>query len=79
MGSPSSGGACARPGLVGPLTGRDLEVLRLLAWGWPHQHIARDLVVALDTVGACDPHAGQALTLNRAEAATCARQLGLIP
>jgi DNA-binding CsgD family transcriptional regulator len=36
--------------LAEPLTGRELEVLRLLAAGKSNQRIARDLVVALDTV-----------------------------
>ena len=36
------------PGLAEPLTGRDLDVLRLLAAGKPNQRIARDLVVALN-------------------------------
>jgi LuxR family transcriptional regulator, maltose regulon positive regulatory protein len=38
------------PGLAEPLTGRELEVLRLLAAGRSNQRIAHDLVVALDTV-----------------------------
>jgi LuxR family transcriptional regulator, maltose regulon positive regulatory protein len=33
-----------------PLTGRELEVLRLLAAGRSNQRIARALVMALDTV-----------------------------
>jgi Bacterial regulatory proteins, luxR family len=33
-----------------PLTGRELEVLRMLAAGRPDQAIARELVVTLDTV-----------------------------
>jgi len=38
------------PGLAEPLTGRELAVLRLLAAGRSNQRIARDLMVALDTV-----------------------------
>ena len=38
------------PGLAEPLTGRELEVLRLLAAGRSNQRIGHDLVVALDTV-----------------------------
>jgi len=38
------------PGMAEPLTGRELEVLRLLAAGRSNQRIARALVVALDTV-----------------------------
>src|SRR6266849_3945778 len=40
----------ATPGLAEPLTGRELEVLRLLAAGRSNQRIGHDLVVALDTV-----------------------------
>ena len=43
-------GAAPPPGLAEPLTGRELDVLRLLAAGKPNQRIARDLVVALNTV-----------------------------
>ena len=43
-------GTVPPPGLAEPLTGRELAVLRLLAAGKPNQRIARDLVVALDTV-----------------------------
>ena len=40
-----------RPGgLAEPLTDRELEVMRLLAACRSSQHIAHDLVVALDTV-----------------------------
>jgi ATP/maltotriose-dependent transcriptional regulator MalT len=38
------------PGLVVPLTARELEVLRLLATGRPNPEIAEELVVTLDTV-----------------------------
>src|SRR6266566_537512 len=38
------------PGLIEPLTGRELEVLRLLAAGKSNQRIAHDLFVALDTL-----------------------------
>jgi ATP/maltotriose-dependent transcriptional regulator MalT len=33
-----------------PLTGRELEVLRLIAAGRSNQRIARELFVSLDTV-----------------------------
>jgi DNA-binding NarL/FixJ family response regulator len=36
-------GTVPPPGLAEPLTGRELEVLRLLAAGKPNQRIARDL------------------------------------
>ena len=44
------GAAAAVPGLVEQLTGRELEVLGLLAAGMPNQGIAEELVVTLDTV-----------------------------
>ena len=70
----------APPGLVEPLTDRELEVLRLLAAGRSNQRIAHDLVVALDTVKKHVTHVlGKLGAANRTEAAARARQLGLIP
>jgi LuxR family transcriptional regulator, maltose regulon positive regulatory protein len=70
----------AAPGMAEPLTGRELEVLRLLAAGRSNQRIARDLVVALDTVKKHVTHIlGKLSAANRTEAADRARQLGLIP
>src|SRR5215831_8435752 len=70
----------AAPGMAEPLTGCELEVLRLLAAGKSNQRIAHDLVVALDTV---KKHVtdilGKLGTANRTEAVARARQLGLIP
>ena len=77
--------ACGRagaapPGLAEPLTGRELEVLRLLAAGSSNQRIARDLFVAPDTVKKHVTHVLAKLgAANRTEAAARARQLGLIP
>jgi LuxR family maltose regulon positive regulatory protein len=72
--------AAGPPGLAEPLTGRELEVLRLLAAGRSNQRIARDLVVALDTVKKHVTHVlGKLGAGNRTEAAARARQLGLIP
>jgi LuxR family maltose regulon positive regulatory protein len=72
--------AAAPSGLVEPLTDRELEVLRLLAAGRSNQRIARDLVVALDTVKKHVTHIlGKLGAANRTEAAARARQLGLIP
>jgi LuxR family transcriptional regulator, maltose regulon positive regulatory protein len=62
------------------LTGRELEVLRLLAAGRSNQRIAHDLVVALDTARKHVTHVlGKLGAANRTEAAARARQLGLIP
>jgi LuxR family maltose regulon positive regulatory protein len=72
--------AAAPPDLPEPLTDRELEVLRLLAAGRSNQRIARDLVVALDTVKKHVTHIlGKLGAANRTEAADRARQLGLIP
>ena len=70
----------AVPGMVDPLTSRELEILRMLAVGQPNQAIARELVVTLDTV---KKHVGHVLgklgAANRTEAVARARELGLIP
>jgi LuxR family transcriptional regulator, maltose regulon positive regulatory protein len=77
---PPSRTAGAAPGLIEPLTGRELEVLRLLAAGKSNQRIARDLVVALDTVKKHVTHVlGKLGADNRTEAVARARDLGLIP
>jgi LuxR family maltose regulon positive regulatory protein len=77
---PPRRGAAAQPGLIEPLTGRELEVLRLLAAGRSNQRIAHDLVVALDTVKKHVTHVlGKLGAANRTEAVAKARQLGLIP
>jgi LuxR family maltose regulon positive regulatory protein len=71
--------AAAPPGLAEPLTGRELEVLRLLAAGKSNQRIAHDLVVALDTVKKHVTHVlGKLGAANRTEAVARARDLGLI-
>ena len=81
MPTPTRRGAAAAPsGMAWPLTGRELEVLRLLAAGRSDQRIAHDLVVALDTVKRHVTHVlGKLGAANRTEAVARARQLGLIP
>jgi LuxR family transcriptional regulator, maltose regulon positive regulatory protein len=70
----------APPGMTEPLTGRELEVLRLIAAGRSNQRIARELFVSLDTVKKHVTHVlGKLGAANRTEAAARARQLGLIP
>ncbi len=70
----------AVPGLIDPLTGRELEVLRLIAAGKSNQRIAHDLVVAFDTVKKHVTHVlGKLGAANRTEAVARARDLGLIP
>ena len=67
------------PGIVDPLTGRELEVLKMLAAGRSNQSIAGELVVSLDTV---KKHVGHVLgklgAANRTEAVARARELSLI-
>jgi len=74
------GAAAAVPGLVQPLTDRELEVLALLAAGTSNSRIAAELVVTLDTVKKHVSHLlGKLGAANRTEAVTRARQLGLLP
>jgi LuxR family transcriptional regulator, maltose regulon positive regulatory protein len=78
--APPRSRATAPPGLAEPLTGREVEVLRLLAAGKSNQPIAHDLVVALATVKKHVTHIlGKLGAANRTEATARARQLGLIP
>jgi LuxR family transcriptional regulator, maltose regulon positive regulatory protein len=79
--TPDAGrGTVAAPGIVEPLTARELEVLGLLAAGRSNQAIAGELVVTLDTV---KKHVGHVLgklgAASRTEAVARARELGLIP
>jgi LuxR family maltose regulon positive regulatory protein len=79
-GPPPRRSAAAQAGLAEPLTDRELEVLRLIAAGQSNQRIARELVVALDTVKKHVTHVlGKLGATNRTEAAARARQFGLIP
>ncbi len=72
--------AAAVPGLVEPLTGRELEVLAMLAAGTPNQAIAEELFVTLFTVKKHVSHVlGKLGAANRTEAVARARELGLIP
>jgi len=67
------------PGLVEPLSAREMQVLGLLAAGSPNQRIAEDLVVTVDTVKKHVTHVlGKLGAVNRTEAVARARQLGLI-
>jgi LuxR family transcriptional regulator, maltose regulon positive regulatory protein len=71
--------AGSMPGLVEPLTKRELEVLALLATGRSNQQIADELVVALDTV---KKHVSRVLdklgATNRTQAVARARELELL-
>jgi len=76
---PAAGRQVSAPGLVEPLTARELEVLGLLAAGRSNRDIAADLVVTLDTV---KKHVSRILSklgaVNRTEAVARGRGLGLI-
>ena len=72
-------GIAAVPGLVEPLTPRELDVLRLLAAGQTNQRIARELVLTLDTVKKHVSHVLAKLgAANRTQAVSRARELDLI-
>ena len=78
---PRSGSAPpSQPGLIEPLTGRELEVLAMLAAGRSNQAIAGELVVTLDTVKKHVSHVLSKLgATNRTEAVALARESGVIP
>jgi LuxR family maltose regulon positive regulatory protein len=72
--------AAGGPGLIDPLTGRELQVLAMLAAGEPNQAIAGELFVTLFTVKKHVSHIlGKLGAANRTEAVARARDLGLIP
>jgi LuxR family maltose regulon positive regulatory protein len=67
-------------GLIDPLTGRELQVLAMLAAGTPNQAIAEELFVTIFTVKKHISHIlGKLGAANRTEAVARARELGLIP
>ena len=67
-------GAVSPPGIVDPLTSRELEVLEMLAAGRSNQAIAGELVVTLDTVKKHVSHVlGKLGAANRTEAVARAR------
>ncbi|HEX3308046.1 MAG TPA: LuxR C-terminal-related transcriptional regulator, partial [Streptosporangiaceae bacterium] len=67
------------PRLIEPLTGRELEVLAMLAAGRSNQGIASHLVISLDTVKKHVSHLmGKLGAANRTEAVARGRELGLI-
>jgi LuxR family maltose regulon positive regulatory protein len=77
---PAAPRTAAVPGLIDPLTSRELEVLQMLAAGKSNQAIAGQLVVTLDTVKKHVSHLLSKLgAANRTEAVTRARELGLTP
>jgi LuxR family transcriptional regulator, maltose regulon positive regulatory protein len=77
--SPRQGRRGAVPGLVEPLSERELEVLGLLAVGRSNQQIAEELVVALDTAKKHVSHILDKLgVVNRTQAVARARELQLL-
>jgi ATP/maltotriose-dependent transcriptional regulator MalT len=71
--------AATQPGLVVPLTARELEVLQQLAAGRSNQAIAEELVITLDTVKRHVTHILEKLEVaNRTQAVARARELGLL-
>ena len=73
--------AKALPGeaLIEPLSGRELEVLHLMAAGRSNKEIANELVIAIGTVKRHTANIFDKLDVrNRTEAVTKARQLGLL-
>ena len=77
--NPRSKAAAEVPGIVEPLTGRELEVLQMLAAGRSNQAIAGELVVTLDTVKKHVTHVlGKLGAANRTEAVARARELNLL-
>ncbi|MEW6402168.1 MAG: LuxR C-terminal-related transcriptional regulator [Chloroflexota bacterium] len=66
-------------GLIEPLSGRELEVLDLIALGKTNQEIAQHLIVAPGTVKAHTASIYRKLNVaNRTEATARARQLGIL-
>jgi len=77
---PGKEGVHAVAGLVEVLTGRELEVVAMLAEGRSNREIADEFVVTLDTVKKHVTHILDKLgAANRTQAVARARELGLIP
>jgi LuxR family transcriptional regulator, maltose regulon positive regulatory protein len=76
---PARRGAVVVPGLIEPLSTRELEVLELLAVGKPNRAIAEELVITLDTVKRHVSHLLDKLgAANRTQAVARARELDLL-
>jgi LuxR family maltose regulon positive regulatory protein len=83
VGARATGGGPAvespTPRLIEQLTGRELEVLAMLAAGRSNQSIAGHLFISLDTVKEHVSHLlGKLGAANRTEAVARGRELGLI-
>ena len=76
---PARPSAARPPGLVEPLSGRELEVLRLIAAGRANAEIARALIVAPSTVRSHVNHLfGKLGVASRTQAVARARDLDLL-
>jgi LuxR family maltose regulon positive regulatory protein len=72
-------GGASMPGLIEALSGRELEVLRLLAAGKQNREIAGELYVTVDTVKKHVTHIFEKLgVVNRTQATARARELGFL-
>jgi DNA-binding CsgD family transcriptional regulator len=78
MSEPAAGQE-SQTAMVESLTGRELDVLRLIAAGYTNQQVADELVLSLGTVKTYTSHIyGKLQVENRTEAVAAARKLGLI-
>jgi LuxR family maltose regulon positive regulatory protein len=76
---PPRRGGVVVPGLIAPLSARELQVLELLGAGEPNHVIAEKLVITLDTVKRHVTHIlGKLGAANRTQAVARARELGLL-
>ncbi len=76
---PASSAAQAAPGLAEPLTGREVEILRLIATGMRNQEIADHLFISLSTVKRHIANAYRKLDVShRTEAVARANELHLL-
>jgi predicted ATPase/DNA-binding CsgD family transcriptional regulator len=75
----SPDGRAAQPGLIDPLSERELEILRLIAEGLTNQEIADRLVLTVGTVKTHNYHIfGKLDVKNRGQAIRRARELNLL-
>jgi LuxR family maltose regulon positive regulatory protein len=76
---PDAGSQAASPGLVEPLTEREIEVLDLLAAGHTNREIAQKLYLSVNTVKTHLKHIYGKLDVgNRRDATATGHRLGLI-
>jgi LuxR family maltose regulon positive regulatory protein len=77
---PSAGPAIDTPSPADPLSGRELEVLQLIAEGLPDREIANRMIISLHTVKTHNRNIYHKLGVrNRTQAIAMARNLGILP